>query len=43
MVSGLCGTDSTKWEEAQFYSIKALHFRKNLWDHVFDQVSVAVN
>jgi hypothetical protein len=40
MVSTLCGTDQTKWNEAGNYSIKALYFRRKLWDRVLEQISV---
>lgn len=34
MVTELCGTDETKWQEALTYSVKALQMRKVLWDGV---------
>ena len=37
MVSRLCGSDASKWEEATVASIKALALRIGLWDAIFDQ------
>lgn len=35
MVSNLCGSDATKWEEAKIASVKALALRIGLWDAIF--------
>lgn len=37
MVSNLCGTDATKWEEATKASDKALALRIGLWDAIFEK------
>ena len=34
MVGELCGTDATKWKEAELASIEALEIRAKLWDAV---------
>jgi hypothetical protein len=38
MVSQLCGDDPQKWEEALEYSKKALEFRIQLWNGVYEQI-----
>ncbi len=37
MVSRLCGSDASKWEEATVASVKALALRIGLWDAIFEQ------
>jgi hypothetical protein len=37
MVSRLCGSDASKWEEATTASIKALELRIGLWDAIFEK------
>ena len=37
MVSRLCGSDASKWEEATAASVKALALRIGLWDAIFQQ------
>ena len=37
MVSNLCGSDATKWEEATTASVKALALRIGLWDAIFEK------
>lgn len=37
MVSRLCGSDASKWEEATAASAKALALRIGLWDAIFEQ------
>ena len=38
MVSELCGNDTQKWREAADASLKALEFRKLLWDAVLSEL-----
>jgi len=40
MVSELCGTDETKWQEAQAYTKLALESRIELWNGVLDAIQV---
>lgn len=37
MVSRLCGSDASKWEEATAASVRALALRIGLWDAIFEQ------
>ena len=37
MVSRLCGSDASKWEEATAASVKPLALRIGLWDAIFEQ------
>jgi Protein of unknown function (DUF3050) len=37
MVSRLCGSDASKWEEATVASVRALALRIGLWDAIFEQ------
>ena len=37
MVSRLCGSDASKWEEATAASVKALALRIGLWDAIFEK------
>jgi hypothetical protein len=37
MVTNLCGSDVTKWEEATNASMKALALRIGLWDSIFEK------
>tara|TARA_B100001029_G_C15063383_1_gene460741 strand:- start:1317 stop:2078 length:762 start_codon:yes stop_codon:yes gene_type:complete len=38
MISGLCGDNQDKWDDATKYSIKALKERIKLWDYISSQI-----
>ena len=40
MVSRLCGSDVSKWEEATAASVKALELRIGLWDAIFESEAI---
>ena len=42
MISGLCGDDEQKWDEALHYSVKALEARLNLWNGVLEAIQQTV-
>ena len=40
MTSNLCGTNLAKWQEVEDGTIESLKMRINLWDSVYDQITL---